>query len=250
MAGPTPADSTGDRVAALNLQLAKASPGRIIARALEEFGAHIAISFSGAEDVLLIEYARQSGRPFRVFSLDTGRLHPATYRYFATVEQHYNIRIEYCFPEAATVQQLVRTKGMFSFLVDGHRECCQIRKVAPLRRYLSGVSAWITGQRRDQSPGTRAQVEAVELDANTGRNGHKLVKFNPLAGRTSTEVWDAIRAFEVPYNPLHAQGMVSIGCEPCTRATLPGQHEREGRWWWEQATHKECGLHGSKPDAS
>lgn len=247
MAGHTPVDSTGDRVTELGLQLANASPGRIVARALETFGEHIAISFSGAEDVLLIEYARQSGRPFRVFSLDTGRLHPATYRYFAAVEQHYNIHIEYCFPAAAEVQELVRTKGMFSFLVDGHQECCQVRKVAPLRKFLSGVSAWITGQRRDQSPGTRAQVEVVERDTNPGRDGSGLVKFNPLAGRTSTEVWDAIRAYEVPYNPLHTQGMVSIGCEPCTRAILPGQHEREGRWWWEQATHKECGLHVAEP---
>ncbi len=235
--------SAQNRILNLHRELADASPGRIIARALEEFGTDIAISFSGAEDVLLIEYAHQSGHPFRVFSLDTGRLHPETYRFFASVEQHYEIHIEYCFPEAAAVEQLVRTKGMFSFLVDGHQECCRIRKVAPLKNYLKNVSAWITGQRRDQSPGTRSRVETVELDQNTGRNGAPLVKFNPLASRNSTDVWDAIRAFDVPFNPLHQRGMVSIGCEPCTRPVLPGQHEREGRWWWEQAAHKECGLH-------
>lgn len=235
------------RVTQLQRDLEGASPGRVVARALEAFGGDIAISFSGAEDVLLLEYAHQSGHPFRVFSLDTGRLHPATYRFFATVEQHYNIRIEYCFPETAAVEQLVRTKGLFSFFSDGHQECCQIRKVAPLRNYLKGVSAWITGQRRDQSPGTRSTVELVEQGSNRGRGGAPLVKFNPLAHRTSVDVWDAIRAFNVPFNPLHQQGMVSIGCEPCTRAILPGQHEREGRWWWEQAAHKECGLHQGKP---
>jgi adenylyl-sulfate reductase (glutathione) len=226
-------------IAELAAELAGASPGKVVARALEVFGGDVAISFSGAEDVLLIEHAKQSGRPFRVFSLDTGRLHPETYRFFDKVEQHYGIRIEYCFPDTIAVERLVREKGMFSFYRDGHTECCSIRKVAPLGRALSGLRAWITGQRRDQSPGTRAHVEEVELDHAHGG----IVKFNPLARLSGAEVWDAIRAFDVPYNELHARGFVSIGCEPCTRAILPGQHEREGRWWWEDETKKECGLH-------
>lgn len=213
-----------------------ASPSRVIELALERFGRDVAISFSGAEDVLLIEYAQQSRRPYRVFSLDTGRLHPETYRFFEAVENHYAIRIEYCFPDATEVQALVRQKGLFSFYQDGHGECCGIRKVAPLRKYLEGVKAWITGQRRDQSPGTRGDVALVEADG-------PRVKLNPLALTTSEEVWAAIRAFDVPYNALHEKGFVSIGCEPCTRAVLPGEHERAGRWWWEEATKKECGLH-------
>lgn len=234
-------------VDSLTAELAELSPRRILRRAFELFEPEdIAISFSGAEDVMLVDFVCELLDPVkpRVFSLDTGRLHPETYRFFATVEERYGLRIEYCFPEAEAVQTLVRKKGLFSFIEDGHGECCGVRKVAPLRRQLSGLRAWITGQRRDQSPGTRKGVPVFELDgAFTGRDGGPLYKFNPLAAMTSTEVWDTIRAFEIPYNPLHARGMVSIGCEPCTRATLPGEHERAGRWWWEEATKKECGLH-------
>ena len=236
-------------VAAIAAELSELSPRRILRRAFELFAPdEIAISFSGAEDVLVVELAcdvlAASGRKPRVFSLDTGRLHPETYRFLAKVEDHYGLRIEYCFPDAAAVEGLVRRKGLFSFYEDGHGECCGIRKVAPLRRQLSTVRAWITGQRRDQSPGTRAAVPVFERDgAFEGRDGSPLYKLNPLAAMPSAEVWDTIRAFEVPYNPLHERGMISIGCEPCTRATLPGEHERAGRWWWEEATKKECGLH-------
>jgi phosphoadenosine phosphosulfate reductase len=229
--------------ATLAAELAAADPVAIITRALDAGGADVAISFSGAEDVLLIEYARQSKRPFRVFSLDTGRLHPETYRFFASVEKHYQLRIEYCFPEAAAVERLVRAKGLFSFYNDGHQECCGVRKVEPLRRQLGTLSGWITGQRRDQSP-TRSTVPVVQVDSQfTGAQGVPLIKWNPLANRSRDDVWLAIRALGVPYNPLHERGFVSIGCEPCTKAVLPSQHEREGRWWWEEATHKECGLH-------
>ena len=221
----------------------------IIQRAVERFGKAIAISFSGAEDVVLIEYAKQAGLPFRVFALDTGRLHPETYRLLDRVQKHYAIKIEYCFPDAVQVESLVRTKGLFSFYEDGHAQCCSIRKVGPLVRHLSSMSAWITGQRRDQSP-RRADVPVVQFDTHVGLGGEPLVKFNPLAAKSSADVWDAIRAFDVPYNALHERGMVSIGCEPCTRALLPGQHEREGRWWWEDAAHKECGLHTTSTDAS
>lgn len=232
-----------ERAHQLEQELRSAPPIRIIDRALELHGSDIALAFSGAEDVLLIEYAKQSGRPFRVFSLDTGRLHPETYRFMQRVEAHYGLSIEVRFPDTTAVEGLVRTKGLFSFLDEGHAECCAIRKVEPLRRQLATVTGWITGQRRDQS-GTRSAVPVVELDpVHLGSDGQPVLKWNPLAGRTSIDVWDAIRAFDVPYNPLHERGFVSIGCEPCTRAILPGQHEREGRWWWEQDDHKECGLH-------
>ena len=233
--------------ATLNQQLANENAYNVLVQALEAFGDDCAISFSGAEDVLLVEYAHQwakaNGRAFRVFSLDTGRLHPQTYRLFQAVEERYGIHIEYCFPEARAVQDLVRAKGLFSFYQDGHQECCEIRKVAPLRRQLGGLKAWITGQRKDQSP-TRGKVPVVQVDpAFKGLGGGELIKWNPLANTTSEDVWMAIRALDVPYNALHEQGFVSIGCEPCTKAILPSQHEREGRWWWEEATKKECGLH-------
>jgi thioredoxin-dependent adenylylsulfate APS reductase len=232
------------RAGLLAERLERAHPMQILEAALEEHGERVAVSFSGAEDVLLLEYLRQAGRSCRVFVLDTGRLHAETLRFVARVEEHYGLHIEIGFPDTAAVEGLVRRKGMFSFLRDGHEECCGIRKVEPLRRRLAGLHGWITGQRRDQSPGTRGRLTAVEVDAaHVGQDGRPLLKWNPLTARTSAEVWDAIRAFEVPYNELHARGFVSIGCEPCTRAVLPGQHEREGRWWWEQADKKECGLH-------
>lgn len=118
---------------------------------------------SGAEDVALIEYAHLTGRPFRVFSLETGRLNPETLQLFAEVEKRYNIHIQYMFPDATEVEELVRTKGLFSFYEDGHQECCRVRKVRPLRRALKGLRAWITGQRKDQSPGTRANVPIVQV---------------------------------------------------------------------------------------
>ncbi len=224
------------------------SAAELLAQTLDTYGTDCAISFSGAEDVLLIEYAHQwstarGGRKYRVFSLDTGRLHPETYQFFQAVEERYGIRIEYCFPQAAAVQALVRAKGMFSFYTDGHKECCDIRKVAPLRAQLSGLRAWITGQRRDQSP-TRGTVPFAQVDpVFTGAGGGPLQKFNPLAETSSADVWLAIRALGVPYNALHDRGFVSLGCAPCTKAILPSQHEREGRWWWEEGTKKECGLH-------
>ncbi|XWS19401.1 hypothetical protein CRYUN_Cryun31cG0012500 [Craigia yunnanensis] len=227
-------------------ELGNASPLEIMDKALEKFGNNIAIAFSGAEDVALIEYAKLTGRPFRVFSLDTGRLNPETYRLFDEVEKHYGIRIEYMFPDAVEVQALVRSKGLFSFYEDGHQECCRVRKVRPLRRALKGLRAWITGQRKDQSPGTRSEVPVVQVDpVFEGLDGGigSLVKWNPVANVDGKDIWNFLRAMNVPVNSLHAQGYVSIGCEPCTRPVLPGQHEREGRWWWEDAKAKECGLH-------
>ncbi|KAK6797717.1 hypothetical protein RDI58_005419 [Solanum bulbocastanum] len=227
-------------------ELQNASPLEVMDKALEKFGDDIAIAFSGAEDVALIEYAHLTGRPYRVFSLDTGRLNPETYQLFDTVEKHYGIRIEYMFPDSVEVQALVRTKGLFSFYEDGHQECCRVRKVRPLRRALKGLRAWITGQRKDQSPGTRSEIPIVQVDPSfEGLNGGagSLVKWNPVANVDGKDIWNFLRAMNVPVNALHSQGYVSIGCEPCTRPVLPGQHEREGRWWWEDAKAKECGLH-------
>ncbi|MDM1340297.1 phosphoadenylyl-sulfate reductase [Acinetobacter pseudolwoffii] len=233
---------TIDRIDALASEYADKSPNEILALALSQQG-EIAISFSGAEDIVLIDMASHLGKPFRVFSLDTGRLHAETYQFIERVRKHYNIEIEICFPETADVQNLVTTKGLFSFFEDGHQECCGIRKVQPLRKKLATLDGWITGQRKDQSPGTRDDIPVVQADVGFSGPGKQLIKYNPLANWSSSDVWNYIRMMEIPYNPLHEKGYISIGCEPCTRPVLPNQHEREGRWWWEEATHKECGLH-------
>lgn len=230
-------------VTALAAEYATQSPQDILRRAFALFGDALWLSFSGAEDVVLVDMAWKLNRDVKVFSLDTGRLHPETYRFIDQVREHYGIPIEILSPDPRLLEPLVKEKGLFSFYRDGHGECCGIRKIEPLRRKLATVGAWATGQRRDQSPGTRSQVAVVELDAAFSQPERPLYKFNPLANMTSAEVWAYIRMLELPYNSLHERGFVSIGCEPCTRPVLPNQHEREGRWWWEEATQKECGLH-------
>jgi phosphoadenosine phosphosulfate reductase len=224
---------------------ASREPQDILTLALTHYSPNIGISFSGAEDVVLIDMAKKIGAPFRVFSLDTGRLHPETYQFLEKVRTHYGVTIEAFVPQPAAVEALVRDKGLFSFYVDGHKECCGIRKVEPLMRALAPLGAWVTGQRKDQSPGTRAHVPVIQLDRTFGTPERPLVKFNPLSFWTSGQVWAYIRDHDVPYNALHDRGFISIGCEPCTRPTNPGQHERAGRWWWEEETKKECGLHAA-----
>jgi phosphoadenosine phosphosulfate reductase len=230
-------------IAELAEAYAQRHPQEILAFALQEYSPRLAISFSGAEDVVLVDMAHKLGGAFRVFSLDTGRLHLETYRFLDEVREHYGIAVEVFFPRPEAVEELVREKGLFSFYRDGHKECCDLRKVEPLRRALGALEAWVTGQRRDQSPSTRAQVPVVQVDPTFSSPDRQLIKFNPLANWTSQQVWAYIRENQVPFNPLHERGFISIGCEPCTRPVLPGQHEREGRWWWEEGTKKECGLH-------
>jgi phosphoadenosine phosphosulfate reductase len=240
-----------DELEAIEAGLADATPKQIVQRALARFGDSCGIAFSGAEDVVLIDLAAKSGHAFRVFCLDTGRLHPETYRFIDKVRSHYGLEIELFTPEAPVLQAFVRKKGLFSFYEDGHKECCGVRKVEPLKRALSGLHAWMTGQRADQSPATRSGVPVFQADASfRGRDGALLAKWNPVSRLSSAEVWRYIRDNGVPYNELHERGFVSIGCEPCTRPVLPGQHEREGRWWWEESTQRECGLHTSQGDVA
>lgn len=160
------------------------SPRAILKAALNKYD-NIAISFSGAEDVVLIEMAHRLTDNLQVFTLDTGRLHPETYEFIERVRKHYGINIEVLFPDSAEVQDLVNRKGLFSFFEDGHSECCGIRKVNPLRRKLATVDAWITGQRKDQSPGTRNDVPVIQEDTAFSTESKTLIKFNPLANWTS-----------------------------------------------------------------
>ncbi len=239
----TPMTSTQD-IQDLNARLMSKEPKDII-REVSEIWPNLAISFSGAEDVALVEMASKVIDTPAVFTLDTGRLHPQTYEFLEAVRKHYSLSIETLHPDPERLRQLIQNKGLFSFYEDGHEECCSIRKVQPLRSKLETLDAWITGQRRDQSP-TRGEVAVIELDNNFSSPEHPVIKINPLANWTSNDVWTYIRMFDVPYNPLHDSGYISIGCEPCTRPVGPNQHEREGRWWWEEATIKECGLHQPK----
>lgn len=226
----------------LQTELLGKNPRVILKAALAQFD-NIAISFSGAEDVVLIDLALAIRKDIQVFCLDTGRLHSDTYRFIEDVRKHYGIQIEVLSPNRELLDEFVKEKGLFSFYEDGHSQCCSIRKVEPLHRKLAGVDAWITGQRKDQSLDTRADIPEAQIDSTFSTPQHTLVKFNPLLNWTSAQVWDYIEAYQVPYNPLHQHGFISIGCEPCTRPVLPNQHERAGRWWWEDSAKKECGLH-------
>lgn len=232
---------TAKEINQLNLDFAELAPKEILTK-VDELLPNSVLAFSGAEDVALIDMAIKQSLAPAIINLDTGRLHPETYRFIEEVRNHYQVQIESLFPDAAVLSNFIKNKGLYSFYSDGHEECCQIRKVQPLKKRLASVDAWITGQRRDQSP-TRNDVPIVEIDSKFSTSKHQVIKINPLSAWTSAEVWSYIRLLELPYNELHDKGMVSIGCEPCTRSIGPGQHEREGRWWWEEATIKECGLH-------
>jgi phosphoadenosine phosphosulfate reductase len=192
-----------------------------------------------AEDMLLTHAILSRGVKIGIFSLNTGRLHAETVGMIDRVRERYGYEIEQFRPQQDAVDEYVTQHGLNAFYesVDLRKRCCEIRKVEPLNRALSGVSAWVTGQRREQSV-TRAELHEEEQDG--ARN---IAKFNPLADWNEAEVWTYLRAFDVPVNPLHARGYPSIGCEPCTRAVRPGEDSRAGRWWWESRDTKECGLH-------
>ncbi|WP_323018300.1 phosphoadenylyl-sulfate reductase [Castellaniella sp.] len=198
-------------------------------------------SSMGVEDTLLIHALAQLPRPLGVFMLDTGRLHAETLAMTDVIRDRYGIAVQIMHPDPAAVQAHVAAHGEFAFYesVALRKECCGIRKVEPLRRALAGHTAWITGQRREQSV-TRTELPESQWDETFG-----LQKFNPLAAWTNDEVWAVVRALGIPYNPLHDRGYPSIGCEPCTRAVRPGEDPRAGRWWWEQRDSRECGLHAS-----
>ncbi|NLC09473.1 MAG: phosphoadenylyl-sulfate reductase [Gammaproteobacteria bacterium] len=221
------------------------SPQHILKTAFEQFPNELWLSFSGADDIVLVDMAWKINPQVKVFTIDTGRLHSQTYQFLEQVRNHYSLQLEVLCPDGDELKRFTSQKGLFSFYQDGHSECCSIRKIAPLRKKLAQADAWITGQRKDQSPSTRNFLPEVEVDNNFSTQEKTLYKFNPLANMTSEDVWNYIRALELPYNPLHSKGYSSIGCEPCTRPILPNQHEREGRWWWEQAEQKECGLHAA-----
>ncbi|HIH96027.1 MAG TPA: phosphoadenylyl-sulfate reductase [Thermoplasmata archaeon] len=229
------------KIEELKRKLSGEEPQKIIEYALNNYK-KIAISFSGAEDVALIDMATKIKGDVNIFTLDTGRLHPETYEFLDRVRDHYNINLKTYFPDAHAVEQMVNKKGLFSFYQDGHEECCGIRKVEPLERALSSLDAWVTGQRRDSNPASRASLPVVQKSG-------RLIKFNPVANWSLKRVWEYIRENRVPYNELHKRGFVSVGCAPCTRPILPGQHEREGRWWWETGERKECGIHLTLADS-
>lgn len=196
----------------------------------------------GYEDQVITDMIFRNNLPFMVVTLDTGRLFKETYKVYSQTLDIYKKPIEVYYPKNDALEQMVSAKGPFSFYesTENRLECCHIRKVEPLNRALNGAGFWITGIRAEQSV-NRQGMEFFEPD-----NQRQIIKFNPLLNWTLEQVISYIKENHVPYNVLHDAGFVSIGCEPCTRAIKPGDDFRAGRWWWENNSKKECGLHTHK----
>ncbi|MFQ5513976.1 MAG: phosphoadenylyl-sulfate reductase [Myxococcota bacterium] len=216
---------------------------RLIEWSFDRFAPRVALSASfGSPEGMVILHMMQRVDPnrSRVFTIDTGRLPQETYNLMDRVRERYGIEIEIYFPRAERVEALVREHGLNLFYesLEKRRLCCGVRKVEPLERALAGLDAWITGLRPGQSV-TRDETRAVEIDElHDGR-----VKINPLVRWSKEEVWTYIREHSVPVNALHAKGYPSVGCAPCSRAIKEGEDDRAGRWWWERADERECGIH-------
>lgn len=218
------------------------SAEEILKWSLDTYGEKIALASSfGLEDVILIDMmVKINKNQTKIFTLDTGRLNQETYDLIDKISKKYEIKIDTYFPDSNQVEEMVNNKG-FNLMYDSienRKLCCGIRKVNPLNRALSSLNGWITGLRREQSI-TRSYIEKIELDVSHDDK----IKLNPLADWTEEMVWTYIKENNISYNKLHDKGYPSIGCEPCTRAVLPGDDIRSGRWWWEHPSQKECGLH-------
>lgn len=221
------------------LQLKVDAAKQLLEQIAADYSPAILATSYGAEDMVLMDLIAKFAPEIGIFTLDTGRLPKETYELMQQAKQHYDLEVEVYYPDALSLEQFVTHNGPNAFYdsVDMRKQCCGIRKVAPLNRALTGKKAWLTGMRRSQSV-TRNELPVSEWDAD-----HELQKFSPLTDWSNGEVWKYIRAFDVPFNDLHNQGYASIGCAPCTRAITPGEDIRAGRWWWENPETKECGLH-------
>jgi phosphoadenosine phosphosulfate reductase len=217
-------------------------PQELLEWAIERFGDGLALSTAFQEgDCALIDMAYAVDPSVRVFSIDTGRLPQETFDLIEALRERYEgLNLELVSPDAGQLQRLVDRHGpnLFYRSVENRLLCCNVRKVQPLTQVLAGLEAWVTGLRRDQWA-SHSDIRKVELDHDHGA----IVKLNPLAEWTEDEVWDHLRANDVPVHPLYERGYTSIGCAPCTRAIAPGEPTRAGRWWWESNAPKECGMH-------
>jgi phosphoadenosine phosphosulfate reductase len=191
------------------------------------------------EDQVIAHEILSNDIPISIFTLDTGRLFAETYSVWNSTNDRYHTKIKAYYPNQSALEDFIQQKGPNSFYesVDNRKQCCHIRKVEPLKRALTGKAVWITGLRAEHSP-DRRDLQQVEWDAS-----NNIIKFHPLLFATTEQVRNEISAHNIPYNPLHDKGFVSIGCAPCTRAIKPGEDFRAGRWWWEDSSKKECGLH-------
>jgi phosphoadenosine phosphosulfate reductase len=222
-------------------KLERKSALQVIEWAVKEFGdkVQIASSFS-IEDMVLTDLLSKVNPTGTVFTLDTGRLHQQTYDLMSEVMEKYDLKFKVFFPEKKETQKMVEEHGFNCFYksIELRKKCCHVRKVEPLNRAFKGLDAWICGLRREQAV-TRVGLKKIVFDV--GHNN--IYKLNPLADWTVKDLWDYIKKNKVPSSKLYGKNYLSIGCEPCTRPVKKGGNVRDGRWWWEPAECKECGLH-------
>lgn len=223
----------------LEAKLSALSAAEGLALIADLFPGKVVFSTSlGQEDQVITALIASQNLPIQIFSLDTGRLFPETLDLLSRTEAKYRQKIKVYYPTTNSVEKLVGEIGINGFYesVENRKSCCFVRKVEPLKRALAGNEIWITGLRAEQSA-NRSDMRHIEWD-----EGNQIIKYNPLLNWTFDQMIGYINEHRIPYNPLHDQGFVSIGCAPCTRAILPGEDSRAGRWWWEDSK-KECGLH-------
>lgn len=208
----------------------------------ERFPGKVVFSTSfGLEDQVITYLIAKNKLAVQLFTLDTGRLFTETYSTWSRTVEKYNLAIAAYYPDAVSLREFVTSKGPNSFYesVENRKACCHIRKVEPLKNALKGNTIWITGIRAEQS-NDRLEMPVIEWDEN-----NQIIKFHPLLNWSWGQVKQFVSKNDIPYNPLHDKGFVSIGCAPCTRAIKPGEDFRAGRWWWEDNSKKECGLHNA-----
>lgn len=224
----------------LNNQLVNLKTSEILSYFSNEYPDQVVFTTSlGAEDQVLTAEISKTDKSINIITLDTGRLFQDTYELIQRTESKFKLKIKVYFPDNSSVEKMVNEKGINLFYesIENRKQCCNVRKIEPLKRALKGNKVWINGLRRDQST-TRNNINLVEFD-----EVNNLLKVNPLYNWTNEMVWDYLKNEKVPYNPLHDKNFPSIGCEPCTRPVEYGDDIRSGRWWWENPETKECGLH-------
>ena len=218
------------------------SPEEALAILAKEFPGKVVFSTSlGYEDQVISHFIFLNKLPIEVFTLDTGRLFNETYSVLNSTLEKYKTSIQVMYPQTDLIEELVTKKGPISFYEspENRKECCNIRKVEPLKRALKRKAVWVTGIRAGQS-GNRQDMPSLEWD-----EANQIIKYHPILNWSLQEIKSYISKYNIPYNTLHDKGFVSIGCAPCTRAIKAGEDFRAGRWWWETNDKKECGLHSS-----
>lgn len=235
---------TQDNIKTFQAELAGATAAEIVAFAANQLQSPVFATSLGQEDQVITDLITKGKHGISIFTLDTGRLFPETYDLIASTEEALAVKIQMAFPDTREVEDMVAKEGinLFRKSIEARKRCCGVRKIHPLQRFLSTSDGWVCGLRRDQSP-TRTEMHAIEWDSGNG-----IPKFNPLIDWSLDDVQHYLKEHSIPYNPLHDQGFISIGCACCTRAIKPGEDIRAGRWWWELPEQKECGLH-NRPKA-